>query len=87
MLNILYGATFIKQLNNLPVDFVDDVVIKIEKLKDTKNHKSLKVHKLHGRLHGSYSFSASYDMRIVFEYTTKNTITLLAIGDHDVYKK
>ena len=59
----------------------------IELLKDKGNHKHLKVHNLHGRLAGRYSFSVNYKTRIVFAYLSKQEIALLAIGDHEVYDK
>lgn len=84
-MRISYKPTFIRQLNKLHSALQDEVLEKIETLKDGKNHRLLKVHKLHGKLSEDYSFSVNYKTRIVFTYVTKQEIVLLAIGDHGVY--
>lgn len=86
MLSLIYAPVFIRQLNKLDIDFREEVVEKIEMFKDVSNHQYLKVHKLHGKLNNRYSFSVNYTHRIIFEYATKNSINILAIGDHNIYK-
>lgn len=61
----------------------EEVKEKIYLFQDSKNHTSLKVHKLHGDLKNCYSFTVNYKIRIVFEYENKNTVNLLYIGNHD----
>ena len=85
MLNIYYKPQFIRQLKKLSPDAQDEVIEKIELLKHEKNHSALKVHKLHGKLRGTLSFSVNYKDRIVFEYVSKDEISLLVIGNHDIY--
>ncbi len=89
MLKIAYTPAFIRQVKALSDVLFDEVEEKIELLKDEKNHKALKVHKLKGRLKGRYSFSVNYQIRIVFKYNPrdKQEAILLAIGDHDVYAR
>ncbi len=86
MLHIYYKPQFIRQLKKLSSPAQDEVIEKIEILKNKKNHKVLKVHRLHGKLKGTLSFSVNYKDRVIFEYVSKNEITLLVIGDHDVYR-
>lgn len=86
MLTISFKPTFVKQVNRLEKALIDEVFEKIELLKKEENHKALKVHKLHGKLSGYFSFSVNYNTRIVFEYLTKNEIVLLFVGGHDIYK-
>jgi len=85
MLNVSFKASFIRKVNALPEALREEAIEKIELLKNTKNHALLKVHKLHGQLAGSFSFSVTYKIRIVFEYVSKDEVALLAIGDHDIY--
>lgn len=59
---------------------------KIELFKNKNDHRALEVHKLKGKLSGSYAFSVNYKYRIVFDYISQDEAALLAIGDHDVYK-
>ncbi|MEI8270285.1 MAG: type II toxin-antitoxin system RelE/ParE family toxin [bacterium] len=85
-MEILYKPTFIRHFNKLEELLQDEVLEKIELLKDKKNHKQLKVHKLTGKLKDFNSFSVNYTYRIVFFYENKKRVVFLAIGDHDVYK-
>jgi len=85
-IEISYKPTFIKQYASFERSLKEEIKEKIELLKDKKNHKQLKVHKLKGKLSRYYSFSVNYKYRIVFVYQSKSRVTLLAIGDHDVYK-
>lgn len=85
MLTVSFKASFLRKINKLDVNLRAEAVAKIELFKDTANHQLLKVHKLHGPLAGSYSFSVNYKTRIVFEYVSKNEVALLSIGDHDIY--
>ena len=88
MIEVLFKPSFIKQMNRLEKDLVDEAVEKIELFKDQKNHEMLKVHKLHGRLSSCFSFSVDYKMRIAFQYLSKkkDEAVLLVIDDHDIYK-
>ena len=86
MIEILFKPSFIKQLNKLEDGLVEEVFAKIEFFKNPKNHSMLKVHKLHGVLKGSLSFSVNYKTRIIFEYESKKSVVFLTIGDHDMYK-
>ena len=63
-----------------------EAIEKIELFKNEKNHKLLKIHKLHGKMSGYFSFSVNYKFRIVFRYETKTEMVLLDIDDHDIYK-
>ncbi|MFA6515171.1 MAG: hypothetical protein WCT42_02820 [Candidatus Paceibacterota bacterium] len=85
-MEISYKATFIKQYNKLDKGLQEEVLEKIELLKDKNNHTLLKVHKLHGRFKENYSFYVNYKIRIVFVWENSEEVILLAIGDHDIYK-
>ena len=84
-MKIVYIPVFIRQIAKLEAGFQEEMMDKIQLLKDVKNHHYLKVHKLHGRLANRYSFSVNYKTHIVFTYISKQEIALLAIGDHTVY--
>jgi len=86
MLAIMYAPIFVRQFHKLPKSLQGEVEEKIELFKDINNHRMLKVHKLHGLLNNRYSFSVNYKYRIIFKYETKNQVSILAIGDHDVYQ-
>jgi len=84
-IDIVYRSVFLSLYSKLENSLMDEVNEKIEEFKNRNNYKKLKVHKLHGRLKGRFSFSVNYRYRIVFEYLDNKTVALMAIGDHDVY--
>ena len=85
MISVSYTPSFVKQAKSLEAPIFEETISKIEKFKDQKNHKSLKVHKLHGRLTDFHSFYINRNIRIIFEYTTKNDALLHDIGRHSIY--
>lgn len=85
MISVSYTPFFVKKAKSLERRLFDVAVAKIEKFKNPNNHKSLKVHKLHGRLADMHSFSVNRDIRIVFEYTSKDRVVLHNIGGHSIY--
>lgn len=85
MIEIGFKPSFIRQVKCLEENLRVEVLEKIELFKNIKNHRVLKVHKLHGPLADCWSFSVNYKTRIVFHYETKNETIILAIGDHSVY--
>jgi len=88
VIKISFKPSFIKQINRLEKELLDETIEKIEIFKNPKNHQVLKVHKLHGKLASFFSFSVNYKWRIVFEYTSKkkDEAVLLIIDDHDIYR-
>jgi len=86
MLNLIYTSVFLKEYNSLEVSLQEEVSEKITLFCSKNNHKTLKVHKLHGALKDRYSFSVNYKIRIVFRYLSSNEVALLDLGDHDLYK-
>jgi mRNA-degrading endonuclease YafQ of YafQ-DinJ toxin-antitoxin module len=86
-MRVFYTPSFVRQFNTLEVPLQEEVIEKIDLFQDSKNHASLRVHKLHGRLKGRFSFSVNYKIRIVFMRLPKNDVALLAIGDHKVYEQ
>jgi mRNA-degrading endonuclease RelE of RelBE toxin-antitoxin system len=83
---VQYAPSFLRALKTLPPDLQEEVVEKVSFLMDRKHHRMLKVHALKGKLRGRFSFSVNYRTRIVFQWQKTNSVVLLAIGDHDVYR-
>ena len=86
MYRISFRSSFVRQYNNLEKALPEEIIEKIELLKDGGNHKKLKVHKLHGHLGKYWSFSINYRIRVVFYFESRKEIVLSLIGDHDIYK-
>lgn len=85
MLIVSFKPSFLRKMGRLDTDFKEEVFEKVNLLKDNRNHRILKVHKLHGKFSDYFSFSVNYKTRIVFEYVSKNEVALLTIGDHTIY--
>lgn len=86
MIKVAYRTSFVRQFGALEEALRVEVLEKIELFSNSRNHHQLKVHKLHGELKNCYSFSVNYKIRIVFEYLSKNEVTFLTIGDHQIYQ-
>lgn len=86
MLKILYSEKFISQFESLNLKTRKLAENKISIFRKNPKHPSLKTHKLNGILAGYFSFSVDHQIRIVFEYGTKDTVHFLKIGSHDVYR-
>lgn len=83
MLEIIYTPSFVRLYSKLSKNLQKEVKEKIENFKNKENHKTLKVHKLKGKLQNTFSFSVNYKIRIVFEYENKKSVNLLLVGAHD----
>ncbi len=86
MFTVSITNQFQRQFSKLHPELKEEIVSKLELLKDQSNHQSFKVHKLKGRLVDRYGFSINYKIRIVFNFFENDEIILLAVGNHDVYR-
>ena len=57
--------------------------IKLELFKEDPFDKSLKTHKLSGKLQDLWSFSLEYDQRVLFYFTDEGKAVFVDIGSHD----
>lgn len=85
MFEIVISKQFSRLFRKLDQKLQEEVVEKLELLKDPINHQALKVHKLSGRLAGTYSFSVNYKIRVIFSYPIPTEVFLLLVGSHDLY--
>jgi mRNA-degrading endonuclease YafQ of YafQ-DinJ toxin-antitoxin module len=85
MFEIVISKQFGRQFRKLDPHLKEEIMEKLELLKDPSNHQSLKVHKLHGRLSDKHSFSVNYKIRVIFSYPITSEILLLLVGSHDLY--
>lgn len=84
-MKIGYHPSFIRQFKKLPIDLQNEVKEKIVLFQKNYGDKSLKTHKLHGKMKDQWAFSINYSWRIVFELYD-NQVLFLEIGTHDLYK-
>ena len=90
-MNIYWSRSFkrgYKKAINKYLQFREDILEAVKKLKENPFSPALKTHKLKGELEGSYACSVEYNLRIVFNLVT-NSITqqkeilLIDIGTHE----
>lgn len=84
-MKILYSSHFLRRYKKLPADI--KLLAEHKEIIFRKDWKSptLAVHKLNGKLLGLWAFSINSKYRIIFEFSSKETILFTTIGDHDIY--
>ncbi len=87
MISVAYAPRFVRQYKKFSRSLRDEIKRRIHLFKSDSSDPRLKVHKLHGGLNGKWSFSVDYKYRIAFKYLSDNEVILLAVDDHDIYKK
>lgn len=86
MLTIYYSSAFKKSTKKY-LSYRQQIKKRIEIFISNPFDPRLKTHKLSGELSKYYSFSVTYNIRILFEFIDKNTAGFIDIGTHEIYKK
>lgn len=83
---INYAASFLRNFKKLS-PAKQQIILKKEKIfiKDPFS-QSLKTHKLSGELAGFWSFSITYQDRVIFRFVSQKEVIFYKIGTHDIYK-
>ena len=86
-MEIEYADEFVKRFTRLPVT-IKKRAIKQEKLfRENPLYPSLHTEKLKPKKREVWSFRVDRQYRIIFRYTTDNTVIFLTVGEHDwIYK-
>ncbi|MDR0331657.1 MAG: hypothetical protein LBH93_08120 [Chitinispirillales bacterium] len=83
---VLFSKTFKQELVKLsPID-QNRVLDKIEFLKSSPHHPSLRTKKLYGKPI-RYESSVSMSIRLIWRYQENKIILMLDVGHHDVLRK
>lgn len=80
------SSRFKKSLAKLPPRIQKITIEKEAIFADNPFDKSLRTHKLKGKLKEYWSFSVNYSYRIVFMFIGKNEVIFYDIGDHGIYQ-
>lgn len=81
-MNLDAAPSFLRRLKKFGPNEKAAVTEALERLVAHPRDARLKTHKLTGNLKDSWSCSAGYDLRIVFDWQG-DTVTLLDVGTHD----
>ena len=77
-----FRRAYKKQLSAVP-DFYSIFADKIQQFTQDPFAPALKTHKLSGSLRGSWAFSVTHRIRVVFEFESASRVILQDIGSHD----
>jgi len=78
---------FRRAYQRLPQDIQEDFKNKIKIFIKDPRHPRLKTHKLKGRLQECLAFRLTKGNRVLFEFISADTVNLLDVGRHDIYRK
>jgi len=82
---VYYSSSFKKSLEKYSSK-KKKIANKIKKFIDNPFNQSLKTHKLTGKLTLYWSFSIDYHLKVIFEFIDEETVGLIDIGTHEIYK-
>ena len=85
-MEIIYSSKFEREYRRLSSDLKLSAKKKEKIFRKNPFYPSLNTHKLSGKLDDLWSFSVDYRTRIVFEFSKKDIVFFLSVGNHDIYK-
>lgn len=85
-MKIYYSGKFEREYKNLSLKLKKAAEEKEKIFRKNPLDPRLKTHKLKGALKEFWSFSISWQYRIVFEFVDENTIWFHSVGDHSIYQ-
>jgi len=86
-MNVVYSRNFLKAVSHLPVQIQEKLDELLAILAEEPFHALLHTKQLAGELRESYSFRVTRDWRVIFEFETRDTIRLVAVGHRkDIYR-
>jgi len=81
----LHTARFLRSLKKCEGAVQDDVVSAVKLFETGKNNKTLKLHKLHGKVKSYHAFSANFSYRVIIRMT-KQAVYYVDVGTHSMYQ-
>lgn len=82
----LYNPSFKKSAGNFSQRERKKISEKINLFLTNPYSPSLKTHKLSGKLKDYWSFSITYQLRILFRFNNESIVEFIDIGGHEIYK-
>ena len=78
---------FKRAYKKLPIHIQTNFDKQIAIFMQNPDHPSLKTHKLRGKFQECLAFRLRDGYRVLFEFSEPNTVNLLDVGQHNIYKK
>lgn len=85
--HVYYATGFKKALDKLASAEKDRAKNKLQLFRRDPFNPQLKTHKLSGKLQQYWSFSITYQLGILFEFIDKESVGLIDIGTHQIYRR
>lgn len=82
-----FSSRFKRVYKKLPPRIKNDFDSAIAVFMKNPNHPSLHTHKSKGKFQECLAFRLTGGYRVLFEFSALDTVDLLDIGLHDIYKK
>ena len=86
MIDIYYSFQFKKSIKKYS-SYQKQIEKRIALFIQNPHDNRLKTHKLTGKLHGYWSFSINFNLRIIFDFIDQKKAGFIDIGTHQIYKK
>ncbi|MBI4360058.1 MAG: type II toxin-antitoxin system mRNA interferase toxin, RelE/StbE family [Candidatus Jacksonbacteria bacterium] len=86
-MNVNLSPRFKRSYKKLPQYIQEDFDEKIILFIKNPRHPFLKTHKLAGKLQNALAFDLKDGYRVLFEFSGPNSVDLLEIGEHEIYKR
>ena len=87
IVQIYYSSHFARAFKKLPGEIQQKALEREKLFRENCFNPQLGTHKLQGSLKKYWSFSVTYSIRILFEFTAKGRVGFIDIDDHGVYRK
>ena len=87
MVQINSSSHFIRAFKKLPRQIQDDFEEKISLFIKNPRHPQLRTHPLKGKFRECLAFQLEDGYRVLFEFSNPNTVNLLDVGPHNIYRK
>ncbi len=86
MIVVYTALQFKKSVKKIPSRVQVSFQKKLKLFRQDPFHRSLKTHRLSGKMKDYYSFSITYSYRVLFKFLDKNRALFIDIGTHEIYK-
>jgi addiction module RelE/StbE family toxin len=87
MVRVLYTDRFLRSARSLPAAQQTKLAAQLESLRDNPFHRTLHTKALSGQLSGLYSFRITRDWRVIFQFLSSDTVSLVDVGHRrDIYR-
>ncbi len=86
-MHVNLSPRFKRSYKKLETRLQEDFDKKIIFFTESPFHPLLKTHKLKGKLQECFAFCLKDGYRVLFEFFDRNTVDLLEVGPHDIYRK